>query len=538
MAKTCAHTKTYASVAAMANLETHNTREWTEDHPAPRYLLPKEHWDPRGNISIKTDLTPEKVIQEYLETNRFGKKHGKLQHRARPLRETVVVCEARHSREDLEKLMSELERQLPWRNMYGYLHRDEGYVADEKNGIVKHNWHMHIGHTNLIDGELVNPGKTGLRKLQDICAEVLGMERGTPAELLGVKRPHLNPREYRRMAREQERAVAAERKNTATVEQSTRELSRNLDWRNVEYAALKHTNQVLSAENVRLKEARKADEQALERLKNDPDLNLKPGLDTAVTLATRLATTNRQLRQALQDSRQATQENYKTLAAIKNSKLPISEKLVEMAEYVDRVTGDTSFSKMAREHREAMDVVLENDTKLKAEQEVLVTTNRELREALKASQSAVQGDYMELARIKKSDLSLDQKLYQMVQHVVKVTGNTALNDVAREVMNSRATLEQNSRPYLDAIQGIPEEGVLELNTRVEAFGRMMRGETAAAQSPAPAGKGSAPTGKSRRGRAGESSHRAERGSSARMKTWEELEEEARANRRGYRVPGA
>jgi len=347
MAKTSAHTRTYASVKAMANLEVHNTRDWTEDHPAPPYLLPAAHHDPRGNVEITRGLTPEMVIREYLETNRFGQKHGKLHHKAKPLRETVVVCEAHHGREDMNRLMDELERQLPFRCMYGHLHRDEGRI-DKETGRPVFNYHMHIGHTNLVDGKLVNPGKEGLRKMQDICAEVLDMERGTPVEEVEEKRPHLTPREYRRMAREKERALAAARTQVSAVEDSNRELARELDIRNQEYDGLKETNRVLSDENARLnkslrvsEEIRAADEQTLDRLKNDPDLDLEPGLDTIEDLSKKLVETNRQLREQIQESGRGTPAIYKRLKEIKMSDQPILYRLQAMSEYVDELLQDT-----------------------------------------------------------------------------------------------------------------------------------------------------------------------------------------------------
>ena len=554
MAQTSAHTRTYASVKAMANLEIHNTREWTEDHPAPGYLLAEEHWDPRGNVEIRHDLTPEMVIQEYLETNPFGQKHGKLHHKAKPLRETVVVCEARHGREDMEKLMTEFDRRLPFRCMYGYLHRDEGHI-DKETGIVKHNWHMHIGHTNLIDGQLVNPGKAGLRKLQDICAEVLGMERGTPVEEQEEKRPHLPPKEYRRMARERDRSLAAERTQAKAAEETTRELTEQLATRNREYDGLMDTNRVLSAENVRLREdlvrsnaTREADAQALERLKNDPNLNLKPGLDTVEDLATHLVETNRKLWEDLKASDRATQENYKTLAAIKKSDLSLSDKLVKMAEHVDRVTGNTRFPKEVRNGLEAMAQVLDSHTALKTdladvknERDVLVTTNRELRETLKTSQNARQGDYVELARIKNSAVPLEKKLYQMVQHVVKVTGETALNDVASEAVNrwaesdrAHAALEQKSQPYLDAIRGLSAERIDLINAPLEKAGAKLRQMQPSA--PAAAAKTQLPS-SGRRGGVAMRRDPAGSGSRARVKSWDELEEEERAARGYYRSPG-
>ena len=416
MAKTSAHTKSYASVKAMANLAVHNTREWTEDHPAPRYLLAEEHRDPRGNVAIRRDLTPETVIREYLETNRFGKKHGRLHHKAKPLRETVVVCEARHGREDMNRLMYELERELPFRCMYGHLHRDEGRI-DQETGRPVFNYHMHIGHTNLVNGELVNPGKEGLRKMQDICADVLGMERGASVQDGKEKRPHLIPREYRRMAREKERAVAAERTQGQAAENTSRELAEQLATRNQEYEGLKNKNQVLSAENVRLRDGltrseatRAADEQALERLKNDPDLDLGPGLDTAEDLATRLIETNRQLRKQIQESGRGTPEIYKRLKEIKTADLPIPERLKAMAEYVDELLqgtpapeelsetasagpalADEVVAWQAREQagrKKAEEKVQELETELETAEDLAhhgAETARELREALEQS---------------------------------------------------------------------------------------------------------------------------------------------------------
>lgn len=539
MAQTSAHTRTYASVKAMANLEIHNTREWTEDHPAPGYLLAEEHWDPRGNVAIRHDLTPEMVIQEYLETNPFGQKHGKLHHKAKPLRETVVVCEARHGREDMEKLMAEFDRRLPFRCMYGYLHRDEGHI-DKETGIVKHNWHMHIGHTNLIDGQLVNPGKAGLRKLQDICAEVLGMERGTPVEELEEKRPHLTPREYRRMARERDRSLAAERTQAKAAEETTRELTEQLTMRNREYHGLTDTNRVLSAENVRLCEdlarsnaTREADAQALERLKNDLDLDLEPGLDTVEDLATRLVETNRKLQETLKASGRAAQEDYKTLAAIKNSDLPLSQKLVKLAEHVDRVIGGTGFADQVRQGL----VNVQDDMKaLTEERDVLAKTNRELRATLKASRKATQADYQELARLRKSDLPLEQKLFRMVKYVTGIAGDDSLAIICGQLVTrgalaerDLAALQQQSRPYLEAIQGLPKQDIKVLNGKVEQFGQVMRIHYAS-----PAGNAATATTSTRSGRASVSRRSAGRGSSARMKTWEELEEE---ERRAGRPPG-
>ena len=342
MALTSAHTRTYASTAAMANLAVHNKRAFDEDHPAPWYLLSPEHHDPRGNISIETSLTPARVFQEYLETNAFGRKHGRLHHKARPFRETVVVCQESTTRADVDKLMKEMERRLPFRCMYGHLHRDEGRV-DKKTGKVIKNWHIHIGYTNLIDGKLVDPGKKGLSQLQDICAEVLGMKRGELAT--ETNRMHLEPKKYRRLAQEKEKAVMEEQARTKEAEDEIDRLNESMLQNNSENKSLKDRNTTLVTNNVRLKDslersnaAREADDRALDRLKNDPDLDLGKELDTAEDLANKIVEKNRELRKKIQESGMGSPQIYKGLNDIKKSGLPRGEKLIAMAKYVDRVT--------------------------------------------------------------------------------------------------------------------------------------------------------------------------------------------------------
>ena len=502
MAKTSAHTRTYASVAAMANLEVHNTREWTEDHPAPGYLLAEEHQDPRGNIAIRRDLTPEMVIREYLETHPFGQKHGRLHHKAKPLRETVVVCEARHGREDMEKLMTELERQLPFRCMYGYLHRDEGHI-DKETGIVKLNWHMHIGHTNLIDGQLVNPGKAGLRKLQDICAEVLGMERGTPVEEREEKRPHLPPKEYRRMARERDRSLAAER---------------------TQVKAAQETNKALSAENAELKEA----------------------LD-------HLVETNKALRQRLQDSGQGTPQIYKRLKEIKTSDEPIRDRLEAMTRYVDEILGKETPAPGAGQHTrlgvplaprwqpqqpkapapDTFTGALQDErNRAKAGYAALGELNKTVRTGLKLLGAATQKEYQSW-RITLEDQNLSA--IQKQEHGVELLDRVAqrldvyqpLGDFCREAGVDESEMvamlvRWAQKARTDALASKTQAE----HTQTPTQQHRSASSAAADSAPAPAPRG-----------AGRPTPRPSgSGSTARVKSWEEEEEEKR-RRRGNRGPG-
>ena len=152
----------------------HNARKFSEDHPEPDYLLPPALR--QRNIHIKTDLTADQVQDEYLTTTRFGQKHGRRHHKAKPIREAVIVCKMDTTENQVRMLMIALEDSLGVRPMYAHVHKDEGHI-DEDTGKVKYNPHIHLGYTNLVNGELTHMNQRRMRQAQDICAAVLGMER-------------------------------------------------------------------------------------------------------------------------------------------------------------------------------------------------------------------------------------------------------------------------------------------------------------------------------------------------------------------------
>ena len=332
MAATSAHTKTYGSAQALAGNLIHNERAWSEDHPAPGYLLAPEHCDARGNQYIKTDLTPDRVIEEYLATNRYGRKHGRVHHKARPLRESVVVCKDTTGRQDVRRLMKSLESGLGIRCMYAHLHRDEGYIS-KKTGKPVLNYHIHVGYTNLVDGKLVHMDQEKMGRMQDICATALGMERGAPRK--ETKRRHLNPSEYRRMAREKDEAVIEVQGQLENEQEARRRVDDECNILDDENRTLRGEKVQLEGQINHMKATREAEVTTLARLKNDPDLDLGEGLDTIEDLATKLVEKNRELRQRLTDSKKGSPAIFHQLKELKTTDLPIPEKILAMTRFVD-----------------------------------------------------------------------------------------------------------------------------------------------------------------------------------------------------------
>ena len=266
--QTSAHTKTYRTAGDLAGNQIHNARAWTDTHRAPGYLLRPEHVDPRGNEHVTLALTPRAVIDEYLATNEFGKKHGRVHHKARPLREAVIVCQESTTKRDMSRLMKVLEKDLGVRTMYGHLHRDEGRI-DKKTGKVKRNYHIHFGYTNLVDGQLVHMDQKKMQRMQDTCAKTLKMQRGDPRAV--TKRKHLDHGAYRAMAVEQDKTQTVNAEATTAREQAD-SASTRAETAQQEKQDLVKANRELRQRLTDSGQARQEDHQALKRIKTDPAL--------------------------------------------------------------------------------------------------------------------------------------------------------------------------------------------------------------------------------------------------------------------------
>ena len=199
MAKANFKSKSFSETKMSGSLREHNERDFDElpsgldykqaiaiakeklrageiskmPHYAPRYLLPEEHH--LGNESF-VKMTVDDVKKEYMETTKWGQKHGKFHHKSEPFREAIVHFEKHHTMDDLKRLSERLENELNIQTMYIHMHKDEGHITED--GEVKYNFHAHYGFTNIKNGKTNYFENIECGKAQDICAEVLKMERG------------------------------------------------------------------------------------------------------------------------------------------------------------------------------------------------------------------------------------------------------------------------------------------------------------------------------------------------------------------------
>lgn len=199
----------------------------------------------------------------------------KMQAKATPIREGVVVIQESTTMADLHRLADAYRDRLGIEVFQIAIHRDEGY---QKSKDWKPNLHAHLvfDWTNHSTGKSVKLNRQKMAEMQTITAEVLGMERGKSSE-----KKHLTAQQYKAAA-EAERAeqlqeqVAAlsttKAAKEATIETIKAVGKHTIDWatgktRAREKAAGEQieylTGQVITAREIGQQEGKKSTLQAI-----------------------------------------------------------------------------------------------------------------------------------------------------------------------------------------------------------------------------------------------------------------------------------
>ena len=150
--------------------EAHNFRKKSYDYIRKDLTKNNEYWLGE-KIAIRRSQ-----IEQYCK----DKSGRKLQKNAMPIREAVVVIKEKTTMLDLQNLTKRLEIELKIRVFQIAIHKDEGHF-DKDTKEWKPNYHAHL----VADWQDIETGKTlkhkslDYVKMQDITAEVLGMERGS-----------------------------------------------------------------------------------------------------------------------------------------------------------------------------------------------------------------------------------------------------------------------------------------------------------------------------------------------------------------------
>lgn len=169
--------------------EIHNKREKDLDYVRTDLSQNNEWW---SAVSSLGELRSEISAMVKEKTGR------KMQAKAEPLREGVVVIQEGTTMEQLQELGRRFQERFGVMPVQIAIHRDEGHWKGEE---WKPNLHAHIVFDwyNHTTGKSIKTSKLDAVEMQTITAEVLGMERGVSSE-----KKHLESARYKAQARQKE----------------------------------------------------------------------------------------------------------------------------------------------------------------------------------------------------------------------------------------------------------------------------------------------------------------------------------------------
>jgi hypothetical protein len=182
--------------AVKGGSEEHNKRTKKLDYVHHELSSQNDYW--------QSDTQEARLA--FVTQNAKAKTGRKMQAKATPIREAVVVIEDTTTMDDLKKLAKRLNDRFGIDVFQIAIHKDEGYKKS-KDGI-KLNLHAHLvaDWTDHESGKSLKLNRNDMAEMQTICAEVLGMERGKSSE-----KQHLSAIQYK-IAAEEQRAEAIESK--------------------------------------------------------------------------------------------------------------------------------------------------------------------------------------------------------------------------------------------------------------------------------------------------------------------------------------
>ena len=167
--------------------EIHNWRMKELDYVIKELTPNDEHWvDPRYEGKTIADIRKD-IAERYQAT--VGQK---MQTKAVPLREAVIVIKPDTTMADLQLLASQLEKEFGIKCIQIHIHRDEGFSKSDSDP-SKLNLHAHfVADWTHDNGTSLRLGRQDTSRMQTIAAECLRMERGSSSNV-----KHLNAVQYK-----------------------------------------------------------------------------------------------------------------------------------------------------------------------------------------------------------------------------------------------------------------------------------------------------------------------------------------------------
>ena len=243
MAKTSIHIR-----PAQLSADRHNQRLKNLNYVRAELTPKNEHWQASDYTSVSDELT--KIRDAYQKS--VGQK---MQKKATPIREGVVVISDKTTMADLHKFVEQCEQKWGIKPLTIDTHLDEGHTDKEGKWIP--NRHAHIVWRWTDDnGKARRLGKHDMAEMQTLLAECLGMERGKSSDI-----KHLEAMQYKAEQAQAEQAKAEQARKAE--ERKARKAEERKAQALEEVASAK-----ADADNARhdAKQAEQAREAALQRL--------------------------------------------------------------------------------------------------------------------------------------------------------------------------------------------------------------------------------------------------------------------------------
>ena len=167
--------------------EEHNKREKQLDYVRKDLSHLNQYWESDTQANRLANI---KALYQ-------SKTGQKMQAKATPIREGVVVIQQSTTMEDLHRLADAYRDRLGIEVFQIAIHRDEGYQHSKE---WKPNLHAHLvfDWTDHNTGKSVKLNRQKMAEMQTITAEVLGMKRGKSSE-----KKHLTAQQYKAEAEAQ-----------------------------------------------------------------------------------------------------------------------------------------------------------------------------------------------------------------------------------------------------------------------------------------------------------------------------------------------
>lgn len=228
MAQTSIHIKP----CKVSSSEVHNKREKELDYVISSLSPNNEFWE----------LVKGKPLASYVEETRrlVKEKTGrKMQLKAVPLHEAVVVIGKNTTMDDLKRIAKRFKDRFGIEAVQIAIHRDEGKDAQHLNLHA----HMVFDWYNHETGKSIRTSKADTSEMQTICAEELEMERGESSS-----KKHLDAQMYKAHAAAKELSELEQAKLAAESELEILkiDIKRKKAWNSV-WGALKATGDAITS---------------------------------------------------------------------------------------------------------------------------------------------------------------------------------------------------------------------------------------------------------------------------------------------------